>query len=138
MTDKANERSDMWAGELDDGAQSDNHSQSDTHTTSTSDAKDAKATQWDVDSIRDEWTANQVRLPESLQRRFNAYYNNVESKLLMEGIDTDFRKDRHYKPLVIALGLSVLHDMDTTDAIDALDALQTTGHLEKQDIGSTE
>jgi len=115
--DKASERSDLWAGELAADA---------------ADTTDAKNTQnpWDVQSIRDSWNPNSVRLPDSLQRRFNAYHSRVESELTMEGIEREYSKDRYYKPLVIALGLKELDAMDTQDVVDALDDLERSGHLE--------
>jgi len=116
--DKSDERSSMWAGELD---ASDNE-----------DAEGATDTKgpWDVESIRDSWNPNSVRLPDTLQRRWNAYHSRVESELTMEGINRDYGKDRYYKPLVIALGLRELDAMDTQDVVDALDTLERTGHLE--------
>jgi len=125
--DKADERSRMWAGDLDDSDATDSENEQDAQ--ETTDAENAKGA-WDVESIRDAWNPNSVRLPDSLQRRFNAYYSRLDSELALEGIDRQFGKDRQYKPLVIALGLRELDGMDTTDAMDALDELECNEFLE--------
>lgn len=116
--DKASERGEMWASELDESDAAD-----------TENASDAQ-TAWDVESIRESWNPNSVRLPDGLQRRFTAYHGRLEAELLMDDLDLDYRKDRHYKPLVIALGLRELDAMDTEDIVDALAELESTGHLE--------
>jgi len=122
--DKADDRQQMWAGEFD---ASDTKDTSDD--TDTSDAMDAQGS-WDVASIRDSWHPNSVRLPDSLQRRWNAYHARIESEFALEGVDRKFGKDRYYKPLVIALGLRALDAMDTNEVVDALDDLERKGNLD--------
>ena len=136
--DKADARSDMWADELDSDATdamdgSDSSDGSDT--ADTTDAEDAPDTEtpknaWDVESIRDAWTPNSVRLPDSLQRRFNAYHSSVESEFALEGVARDYAKDRHFKPLVVALGLAQINEMDTDEIVDVLNHLEQHEHLD--------
>lgn len=123
MTEQSDDVSEMWGEELDDSKDDAKDS------TSAPDDKDAKNA-WDVESIRNSWTANQVRLPDSLQRRWNAYYGRVESEVQLSGLEPKFGKDRHYKTLVVALGLRELGAMDTDDVMDAMDELERKGHLE--------
>jgi len=120
--DKADERSEMWAGALDN--------QDDESNEDAADGKDANGP-WDVESIRDAWHPNSVRLPDPLQRRFQAYHSRVESELTLDGLDRPYGKDRYYKPLVVALGLRELDGMDTADVLEALDELERKGHLEE-------
>jgi len=107
--DKASERSDLWASEMD-----------------SSDAKDAKDTQsaWDTESIRDDWHANSVRLPKHLQNAWDSEHKRLDYELTQQDVDIDYSKDRWYKPLVIALGLSQLQSMDTDELETALENLQ--------------
>ena len=124
MSDKASERSDMWASEMDTSDTSDDSDALDA--SDASDAEDAEDAQtpWDVESIRDAWHPNSIRLPEELQRQFNGQYGKVDSELQLAGVDRDFQKDRQYKPLVVALGLRELDAMDTEDVVDALEELE--------------
>jgi hypothetical protein len=120
--DRSDEVGSQWAGALDDDADD-----------ATNDPTDALDTQgaWNVESIRDAWHPNTVRLPDSLQRRLTAYHSRIESEFAMDGVDRKYGKDRYYKPLVIALGLRELDAMDTSDVVDALDELERKGHLEE-------
>lgn len=107
--DKTTERSEMWSSEL------------------TEDDSMVESTAWDVESIRDNWHPNSVRLPDHLQRRFDAYHKRLDWQM---HADREFKKDRHYKPLVIALGLRELQAMDSDSVVDALDDLESNQIVE--------
>lgn len=109
--DKANERSSMWASELDE--------------TETPDSDEMPGTAWDVESIRDTWHPNSMRLPPHLQRRFDTRYKRLDLQLDQTNPDLDFRKDRHFKPLVIALGLAALQGKEPDDVVDLISQLKT-------------
>jgi len=116
--DKANERSELWASEMD-----------------ASDAKDAEEPEdtqsaWDTESIRDDWHANSVRLPKHLQNAWDAEHKKVDYELTQQDVEIDYSKDRWYKPLVIALGLSKLQSMDITEVETALEEMQENGMVE--------
>lgn len=81
-----------------------------------------QASEWNVQSIREDWQALNVRLPDHLMRRFQAYHKRLDYELVPK--DIDFGKDRHYKPLVIALGLRAVREMDADDTAQALELLQ--------------
>lgn len=76
---------------------------------------------WDVDNIRNAWTGVTIYLPNHLQGRLDDEYRRVDYDLegeISEAGDvggTDLRKDRHFKPLVIALGLERLSRMEGND-----------------------
>jgi len=84
--------------------------------------------EWRVQSIRNDWNALNVRLPDTLMRRFNAYHKRLDYELVPKEIE--FGKDRHYKPLVIALGLRAIKDMDADDAEQALELLMANQIVE--------
>jgi len=86
---------------------------------------------WDVDSIRDHWDPNTVRLPDGLQRRFDAYHKRLDLQFTENQSDRSFTKDRWYKPLVVALGLRAIHGMDIDDIKDAMDTLERVEHLDE-------
>jgi len=113
--DKANERSELWASEMD-----------------SSDTEDAKDEQnaWDTESIRDDWHANSVRLPKHLQNAWDSEHKRLDYELTQQDVDIDYSKDRYYKPLVIALGLSKLQSMDTTEVETALEKVQENEMVE--------
>jgi hypothetical protein len=80
--------------------------------------------EWAVQSIRDEWNALNVRLPDYLMRRFNSYHKRLDWELSKEASTREFRKDRHYKPLVIALGLREIEDLDADELTELLIELE--------------
>jgi len=84
----------------------------------------ATSAEFDVDSIREQWTANSVRLPDSLQRRFNSEFKRIDYELTKNGVDQAFGKDRQFKPLVVALGLRELQNSDAEEVSTLLDALE--------------
>lgn len=139
--DKADERSEMWSSELDasdpvdttdakDAMNTDDTSDTetpmDTANTETSkgtmDAIDA--TEWDVDSIRDAWNPNSIRLPDSIQGVFASEYKRLDWRLEQAATDFEFSKDRYYKPLVVALGLQQLQDLESDEIADRVDAME--------------
>lgn len=113
--DKANERSELWASEMD---ASDAKNEQDTE--EPTDDKNA----WDTQSIRDDWHPNSVRLPDYLQRRWNSEHKRLDFKLSQRDLNIDYSKDRYFKPLVIALGLRELRDMDMEEVETALEDLE--------------
>jgi len=127
--------SDCKVAVLENGEQDTQDTQDNADTSDTESPQDAlkethavEPTAWDVSSIAEHWHANQVRLPEGLQRRYNAQHKRMEVQLLDS--DREMSKDRHYKPLVIALGLARLKELDTDEIEAALDQLERVEHLE--------
>lgn len=122
--DKANERSELWASEMD---ASDAKNEQDTE-----DGKETKNEQseWDTESIRDDWHPNSVRLPKHLQDAWDSEHKRIDYQLTQADNDIDYSKDRYYKPLVIALGLSRLQEMDTSDIIEAITNLSENDLVE--------
>ncbi len=63
--------------------------------------------EWDVENVKNAWNANTFLLPDSLDERFDDEYGRLNWQT-----DGDFKKDRHYKPLVVYLGLEQLADKE--------------------------
>jgi hypothetical protein len=139
--DKADERSEMWSSELnasdsvdttdakgatDTTDTADTESSMDTADTETPKSKmDAMdATEWDVDSIREAWNPNSIRLPDSIQGVFASEYKCLDWQLEQAETDFSFSKDRYYKPLVVALGLQQLQAMEPDEIADSVAAME--------------
>lgn len=139
MTD-SDELSEMWSSEAD--AQDDSDAEDTKHTTETMDAThtehamDAQdtqqATEWDVDSIREAWQPNNVRLPESIQDVFASEYKRLGYELDQADTDFAFTKDRYYKPLVVALGLEALQEMGADEVADRADEMEQAALLNNE------
>lgn len=133
--DKIQERSEAWASKLDDTERTEDASnaadtedtmdatdtQDTSHTERTSNTQET--TEWDVESIRESWNPNSIRLPDSIQEPFDSEYKRLDWQLEDTDVDVDFRKDRHYKPLVIALGIQAVREQDTDEIADAIEAM---------------
>lgn len=89
-----------------------------------SDAQDTPRTEWDVDSIRDAWNPNSVRLPDSIQDVFATEYKRLDYELSQADTNFAFTKDRYFKPLVVALGLQQLQAMEPEEIADRVDAME--------------
>lgn len=140
-SDKADERSEMWSSELDasDGpdatdATNAKNARDDSDAKAPIDATDAvgaddtmramDTTEWDVDSIRDAWNPNSIRLPDSIQDTFASEYKRLDWQLEQSEAGFAFSKDRYYKPLVVALGLATLQELDTDEITDRVEAME--------------
>jgi len=138
MTD-SDELSEMWSNEADAQDNSDAEDEKNTtetmdatHTEHAMDAQDTQqATEWDVDSIREAWQPNNVRLPESIQDVFASEYKRLDYELDQSDTDFGFTKDRYYKPLVVALGLETLQAMDADEVADRVDAMEQAELLDE-------
>lgn len=96
--------------ESDDGTDA----QSDKSEKSSWNAKNA----WNPSSIKKDWTGNTVYLPDTLDAAFDDEYDRLRYLL-----DRKITKDRHYKPLVVSLGLEQLASMDDEEIEDAIEAM---------------
>lgn len=86
--------------------------------------------EWDVDSISSAWRANQVRLPESIQGPFDTEHKRLDFELEQLDADVEYSKDRHYKPLVVALGLRELQGADADEIAGLLEQLENRDLLD--------
>ena len=80
---------------------------------------------WNVGNVKKEWKGWTVYLPEE-------YLDDVqdESKLLDVRLDREVRMDRHFKPLLVALGMERLERMDDKEVVEFLERMER-GTLEE-------
>lgn len=62
---------------------------------------------WDVKSVREDWKALTSYLPESLYEKYDNEFDRVRYVS-----DEDWKKDRHFKPLIFKLGIEAIASMD--------------------------
>ena len=74
---------------------------------------------WNVGSVKTEWNANTVYLPDALDERFDDEFDRLKYVL-----DRDITKDRYYKPLIIALGMERLERMEKEDVEAFLERME--------------
>ena len=75
---------------------------------------------WNAKNVKNAWNPNTFYLPpEYLDQRFGDQYDRLNYLL-----DRDIKKDRHYKPLVIALGLERLERMEEQEVMDVLERME--------------
>lgn len=75
--------------------------------------------EWNVDNVKNAWNANTVLLPETLDERFDDEYERLNWQT-----DGEFKKDRHYKPLVVYLGLEALEDKEGEEVSALLERME--------------
>jgi len=149
--DIAEQRSQMWSSELDDDENPDETESSDSDISDTTDSKtgmssdtaeDTKraldtmdpsdSTEWDVDSIREVWNPNSIRLPDSIQEPFTTEYKRLDWLLEQAETDFDFTKDRYYKPLVIALGVQAIRECDSDEIVSLVEKMEQRELIKEQ------
>jgi len=79
---------------------------------------------WNAESVKDAWRGMTVYLPEELRDRHDDEYRRVDYELSGEVGGEQLRKDRHYKPLVIALGLERIEEMDGEELEAFIDRME--------------
>lgn len=75
-----------------------------------------------VKNVKTEWTATSVYLPDGLDEDLGRTYKRLDLEL-DEELD-QFKKTRHYYPLVVAAGLEALDDMDQEEIVALLEEIQ--------------
>lgn len=132
MTDQ-DQLAESWSNDLDGNDDEDAADATDTErAVDEQDATDAlDATEWDVDSIREAWQPNNVRLPESIQDVFASEYKRLDYELDQADTDFAFTKDRYYKPLVVALGLDALQELEADEVADRVDEMEQATLLDE-------
>lgn len=79
---------------------------------------------WNVESVKDAWRGMTAYLPDELRERLDDEYRRVDYELSGEVGDEQLRKDRHYKPLVIALGLERIEEMDGEELEEFIERME--------------
>lgn len=74
---------------------------------------------WNEGNVKQDWNGWTVYLPDELDEPFEDEYNRLQYVL-----DRGIKKDRHYKPLMVALALDRLEDMESEDITTFLERME--------------
>jgi hypothetical protein len=109
-----------FGDEGEDDSDTDMNANTDTTAESAERAKNA----WNAESVKDAWRGMTVYLPEDLRDHLDDEYRRVDFELSGEVDGEQLRKDRHYKPLLIALGLERMEDMKEDELTAFIERMQ--------------
>ncbi|WP_394345677.1 hypothetical protein, partial [Halogeometricum borinquense] len=79
---------------------------------------------WDVDNVKSDWTARSVYLPDGIDSGLDRAYKRLDLDLDEAEVDREFRKTRHFYPLLVALGMERLEEMEPQELIEFLEGLE--------------
>ena len=82
---------------------------------------------WTVDSVREAWNGTTFYLPDGMREDLDDEFRRVEYELGGKIDGTSLKKDRHFKPLVISVGLDQLQEMDAQEIEAALRDMMDDG-----------
>lgn len=74
---------------------------------------------WSDGNVKQDWKGWTVYLPDGLDGPFDDEFNRLQYEL-----DRDIKKDRHYKPLMVALALDRLERMDSNEVSEFLERME--------------
>jgi len=87
---------------------------SSTETTSTKETKDTNETNKTKTNIKDEWNGRTIYIPDDVLDEMEDTY--LESQLKLRKADQDeFKKNRHFYPLLVQFGIEGLSEADTEE-----------------------
>jgi hypothetical protein len=102
-------------------AQNDENDKSDSKDMQSQTSSNDKTSQ-KVKNVKTEWTATSVYLPDDLDEDLGRTYKRLDLDLDAEL--SQFKKTRHYYPLVVAAGLDALDDMEKEEIVALLGEIQ--------------
>ncbi|AYM00298.1 hypothetical protein PhiH1_260 [Halobacterium phage phiH] len=76
-----------------------------------------------AENVKKEWSATSVYLPEFLQRRLTTRYKHLDLAF-EEEYGQSLQKTRYYYPLVIAMGIERLEEMEPTEVQERIERLE--------------
>jgi UDP-galactopyranose mutase len=76
-----------------------------------------------AENVKKEWTATSVYLPDFLQRRLTTRYKRLDLDF-EEEYNQSLPKTRYYYPLVVALGIEQLEEMDATEIKERMEQME--------------
>jgi hypothetical protein len=104
----------------DDDTEEPSRSQNETNEQKSQNETNANTSQ-SVMNVKNAWNAKTVYLPDELHDEMGTAYKRLDLNL-----DDDFdelRKTRHFYPLLIAVGLERLEDMESKEVIERLESV---------------
>jgi len=88
-------------------------------TNKTKETNETNATNGTKTNIKDEWNGRTIYIPDSILDELEDTY--LESQLKLRKADqNEFKKNRHFYPLVVEFGLEALSDADADEIQDRL------------------
>ena len=78
---------------------------------------------WNAENVKDAWTGVTVYLPDHLREALDDEYRRLDYELGGEIGAEDLRKDRHYKPFVMALGMERLASMEEDELTERMERM---------------
>ena len=73
-------------------------------------------------NVKKEWNVSSFYLPDELNRELTTAYKRLDLEIEQSDAEIDLKKTRHYYPLVVALGLERLEEMEVTEVTEQLES----------------
>lgn len=87
----------------------------------TSEKDMSSSTSQKAQNIKKEWNVSSFYLPDDLNRELTTAYKRLDLEIEQADAEIDLKKTRHYYPLVVALGLERLEEMEVTEVTEQLE-----------------
>jgi len=79
---------------------------------------------WNAKNVKSEWTGVTVYLPDHLRNALDDEYRRLDFEVGGEGPNGEsLRKDRHFKPLVMALGMERMSGMEGQELMERMERM---------------
>jgi hypothetical protein len=88
----------------------------------TSEKNMSSSTSQKAQNIKKEWNVSSFYLPDDLNRELTTAYKRLNLEIEQADAEIDLKKTRHYYPLVVALGLERLEEMEVTEVTEQLES----------------
>ena len=75
-----------------------------------------------IENVKEIWRNTSIYLPENLRTRMQTAYKRKNLEVDLETGD-ELRKTRHYYPLLIALGVEAIEEMEPEEILERVDAI---------------
>lgn len=80
---------------------------------------------WDVDNVKTDWTPRSIYLPDSIDSSLDRTYKRLDLEIDEADLDREFRKTRHFYPLLVALGIERIREMEVAELVEFLESLES-------------
>jgi len=79
---------------------------------------------WNAESVKSAWTGLTVYLPDHLREGLDDEYRRLDYELGGEAVNGEtLKKDRHFKPLLVALGMERMAGMDRDELMECMERM---------------
>ena len=111
-----NDLDDRLSARFDSGEDVD-ESQTDMSSSESRTDKSAQASQ-KAQNIKKEWNVRSFYLDDDLDGDLSTAFKRLDLQLSEAEVDVDFKKTRHFYPLIVKLGLERLEEMEVTEVTE--------------------